>query len=103
MGNVVEWTPILKQPAKHLSTVNGERCHEVVRTKVSGVQVGGGRQIEAPASIAALARRFEIHPALLSKWRQLLRHDPERAFRRGRQQNDEQTRVGELERMVGRG
>ena len=31
------------------------------------------RQVEAGASVAAVARRHEIHPTLLSKWRQQLR------------------------------
>ena len=60
------------------------------------------RQIEAGASMAAVARRHEIHPTLLSKWRQQLRRDPERAFQRNRHGHDEQAHVDELERMVGR-
>ena len=48
------------------------------------------RQVEAGASVAAVARRHEIHPTLLSKWRQQLRRDPERAFQRDREPNDEQ-------------
>ena len=39
---------------------------------------------------------------LLSKWRQQLRRDPERAFQRDREPNDEQVQVSELEQMVGR-
>ena len=60
------------------------------------------RQVEAGASVAAVARRYEIHPTLLSKWRQQLRRDPERAFQRDRQPHDEQVQVSELEQMVGR-
>ena len=60
------------------------------------------RQVEAGASVAAVARRYEIHPTLLSKWRQQLRRDPERAFQRDREPNDEQVHVSELEQMVGR-
>ena len=65
----------MRQLVKHLFTVNGERCHDVVQ---------------------------EIHPTLLSKWRQQLRRDPERAFQRDREPNDEQVQVSELEQMVGR-
>ncbi len=60
------------------------------------------RQIEARASVAAVARRYEIHPTLLSKWRQQLRRDPERALQRDRQPHDEKVRVSKLEQMVGR-
>ena len=49
-----------------------------------------------------MARRYEIHATLLSKWRQQLRGDPERAFQRTQHSNDEQAHVDELERMVGR-
>ncbi len=59
------------------------------------------RQIEAGASIAAVARRHEIHPTLLSKWRQQLRRDPDRAFQ-GNGRPDEEARLAELERMAGR-
>ncbi len=60
------------------------------------------RQVEAGASVAAVARRYEIHPTLLSKGRQQLRRDPERAFQRDPQPKDEQVQVSELEQMVGR-
>ena len=60
------------------------------------------RQVEAGASVAAVARRHEIHPTLLSKWRQQLRRDPERALQRDRKPNDEQLQVSELEQMAGR-
>ena len=38
-----EWTPKMRQLAKHLFTVNGERCYDVVKTEVfCGVQGAGG-------------------------------------------------------------
>ncbi len=60
------------------------------------------RQVEAGASTAVVARRYEIHPTLLTKWRQQLRQDPERAFSGKRNGSDEEARLAELERMVGR-
>lgn len=60
------------------------------------------RQVEAGASTAAVARRYEIHPMLLTKWRKQLRQDPARAFSGNRNGSDEETRIGELERMAGR-
>ena len=48
------------------------------------------RQVEAGASVAAVARRHEIHPTLLSKWRQQLRRDPEGAFQRDREPESRQ-------------
>ena len=59
------------------------------------------RQVETGASTAAVARRHEIHPTLLTKWRQQLRRDPERAFRADKSNPDEEARIGELERMIG--
>ena len=73
------------------------------RRKFSGeFKLGAVRQVEAGASVAAVARRYEIHPTLLSKWRQQLHRDPERAFQRDPQPHDEQVQVNELEQMVGR-
>ena len=60
------------------------------------------RQVEAGASTAAVARRYEIHPTLLTKWRKQLHQDPERAFSGNRNGSDEEARIAELERMVGR-
>ena len=60
------------------------------------------RQVEAGASTAAVARRYEVHPTLLTTWRKPLRQDPERAFRGNRNGSDEEARSGELERLVGR-
>ena len=60
------------------------------------------RQVEAGASTAAVARRYEIHPTLLTKWRKQLRQDPERAFSGNRNGSDEEARIAQLERMVGR-
>ena len=57
------------------------------------------RQVEAGASTAAIARRYEIHPTLLTKWRKQLRQDPERAFSGNRNGS---ACIAELERMVGR-
>ena len=61
------------------------------------------RQVEAGASVAAVARRYEIHPTLLSKWRQQLRRHPERAFQRDREPNDEQVRVSGAGRVARQG
>ncbi len=71
------------------------------RTFAAEFKLRAVRQVEAGASIAAVARRYEIHPTLLSKWRRQLRSDPQRALQRSRNSNDEQAHVEELERMVG--
>ena len=60
------------------------------------------RQVEAGASTAAVARRYEIHPTLLTKWRQQLRQDSEQAFSGNRNGSDEEARIAELEQMGGR-
>ena len=58
------------------------------------------RQVEAGTSTAAVARRYEVHPTLLTKWRLQLRQDPERAFRAHRNGPDAEARIAEWERMI---
>ena len=59
------------------------------------------RQIEAGASIAAVARSCEINPNLLHRWRRDFQESPERAFPGLGQRRAEESRVAELERKVG--
>ena len=61
------------------------------------------RHVEAGASTAAVARRYEIHPTLLTKWRKQLRQDPERAFSSNRNGSDEEARIAEFDRLISAG
>ena len=59
------------------------------------------RQLDAGASIAAVARSCEINPNLLHRWRRDFQQSPEQAFPGlGRKRGDE-NRVAELERKIG--
>jgi transposase len=59
------------------------------------------RQLDAGASIAAVARSCEINPNLLHRWRRDFQQSPEHAFPGlGRKRADE-NRVAELERKIG--
>ena len=59
------------------------------------------RQLDAGASIAAVARSCEINPNLLHGWRRDFQQSPEHAFPGlGRKRADE-NQVAELERKIG--
>ncbi len=59
------------------------------------------RQIEAGASIAAVARSCEINPNLLHRWRSDFQSAPEQAFPGLGKKRADENRVAELERKVG--
>jgi transposase len=59
------------------------------------------RQLQAGASIAEVARSFEIHPSVLQRWRRDFQESPERAFPGLGKKRAEESRVAELERKVG--
>jgi transposase len=59
-------------------------------------------QVESGMPISEVARQNGLHPALISKWKQLYKEDPEKAFSGSGNPYKEQARIAELERMVGR-
>lgn len=53
-------------------------------------------------SIAHLSREYNIKSSVISRWRQrFLEHGPE-VFETGNGRNEEEARIAELERLVGR-
>ena len=60
------------------------------------------RQIDAGASIAAVARSCEINPNLLHRWRRDFQQSPEQAFPGLGMKRADQSQVAELERKIGR-
>jgi len=59
------------------------------------------RQMEAGASIAAVARSCEINPNLLHRWRRDFQQAPEHAFLGWGKNRPDENRVAELERKIG--
>lgn len=59
------------------------------------------REIEAGKSVAQAARKHQLHPNTILKWRKLHRQYAERAFSGNGQTYKDEARVAELERMVG--
>ena len=59
------------------------------------------RQIDAGASIAAVARSCEINPNLLHRWRRDFQQSPEHAFPGLGNKRADENRVAELERKIG--
>ena len=59
------------------------------------------RRLEAGQSSGAVARALEVHPSTLRDWRSELRKRGEQAFGGNGQQQDEQSRIAELERKIG--
>ena len=59
------------------------------------------QEADSGKSISQLAREHQVHPTLIRRWRQQLRHQGERAFPgNGRAVSDE-ARIAALERKVG--
>jgi len=59
-------------------------------------------QVESGIPIAEVARQNGLHPALIVRWRQAYKENPEKAFSGSGNPYKDQARIAELERMVGR-
>ena len=60
------------------------------------------REIESGAKPAVVARKYEIGTRLICKWQKNIREQGELAFARGRESDNQQFSVAELEQKVGR-
>src|ERR1044071_8663061 len=60
------------------------------------------REIEAGKSIAQTAREHQLHPNLITRWRTLHAEYASQAFAGNGNHYQQEARVAELERMVGR-
>lgn len=59
------------------------------------------QRLEGGASIAEVARAFEVNPNLLHRWRQEFRQGPGNAFPGVGKPRWEQTNIAQLERKIG--
>jgi transposase len=58
-------------------------------------------QVEAGTSIAQVAREHGLHPSMVARWKGEYKEDPEMAFAGPGHPYKDQSRIAELERMVG--
>src|ERR1700728_1318907 len=65
------------------------------------VKVAAIQRLDAGASVAEVARAFEVNPNLLHRWRKEFRHGPGNAFPGGGKRRWDETKVAQLERKVG--
>ena len=65
------------------------------------VKVAAIQRLDAGASVAEVARAFEVNPNLLHRWRKEFRHGPGNAFSGGRKAALGRNQVAQLERKVG--
>ena len=65
------------------------------------VKVAAIQRLDAGASIAEVARAFEVNPNVLHRWRKEFRHGPRNAFPGAGKRRWDETKVAQLERKVG--
>ncbi len=65
------------------------------------VKVAAIQRLDGGASVAEVARAFEVNPNLLHRWRKEFRHGPGNAFPGGGKRRWDETKVAQLERKVG--
>ena len=65
------------------------------------VKIAALQRLEAGASVAEVARAFEVNPNLLHRWRKEFREGPGNAFPGLGKRRWDETKVAQLERKVG--
>ena len=65
------------------------------------VKLAALQRLDAGASIAEVARAFEVNPNLLHRWRKEFRQGPGNVFPGGGNRRWDDTKVAQLERKVG--
>src|SRR6266852_459656 len=59
------------------------------------------QEFESGQSLAELSRRYELHPTLIRKWRELYRENGDRAFAGHGNMYREEAKIAALERKIG--
>jgi transposase len=59
------------------------------------------QEVEAGISLSEASRRHEVHPNLISKWRELYRKNGDKAFAGHGNLYREEARIASLERKIG--
>ena len=71
------------------------------RTFTKELKMAAIQRLETGASIAEVARAFEVNPNLLHRWRQEFRQGPGNAFPGVGKPRWDQTHLAQLERKIG--
>jgi transposase len=71
------------------------------RTFTKELKMAALQRLDAGASIAEVARAFEVNPNLLHRWRKEFRHGPGNTFPGAGKRRWDETKVAQLERKVG--
>lgn len=71
------------------------------RTFTREMKLAAVERLEAGASMAEVARAFEVNPNILHRWRREFRQGPGNAFPGGGKRRWDQSRVAQLERKIG--
>ena len=59
------------------------------------------QEVDLGKGVSQVARQYQVHPTLIHRWRQQLRHHGERAFPGNGKAHSEEAKVAALERKVG--
>ncbi len=59
------------------------------------------REIESGKNLAQISRENNLHPTMISRWKQEYKKNPEEAFSGNGNTYKDEARIGELERLVG--
>lgn len=59
------------------------------------------QELDAGLSLAEASRRYEVHPNLIRKWRDLYRENGDRAFAGHGKMYREEAKIAALERKIG--
>ncbi|MBI3580329.1 MAG: transposase [Ignavibacteriales bacterium] len=59
------------------------------------------QELESGLSLAEASRRYEVHPNLIRKWRELYRDNGDRAFAGHGKMYREEAKIAALERKIG--
>lgn len=59
------------------------------------------REIDAGKPLAQVAREHQVHPTVLHRWRRQLASNPEQAFPGQGKAHRDESRIAELERLLG--
>ena len=59
------------------------------------------QEVDLGKGVSQVARQYQVHPTLIHRWRQQLRHHGERAFPGNGKTHSEEAKVAALERKVG--
>ena len=59
------------------------------------------QEVDSGKGVGQVARQYQVHPTLIHRWRQQLRHHGEKAFPGNGKAHTEEAKVAALERKVG--